>query len=156
MKNIIITGGLGYIGTELCKIYQGQLRRYNITVLDKKFHPQRVSEIKKSGFKFINADITEDDIAAKYIPQADIIIHLSGITDVPSVKKDENEKIKKEINLNGEFASKNIIKYAKKDSKIIFPSTHVVFEGLSETEFEITETFETMPNLAYSKSKVQT
>ncbi len=156
MKNIIITGGLGYIGTELCKIYQGQLRRYNITVLDKKFHPQRVSEIKKSGFKFINADITEDDIAAKYIPQADIIIHLSGITDVPSVKKDENEKIKKEINLNGELASKNIIKYAKKDSKIIFPSTHVVFEGLSETEFEITETFETMPNLAYSKSKVQT
>ena len=38
-------------------------------------------------FKFINADITEDDIAAKYIPQADIIIHLSGITDVPFVKK---------------------------------------------------------------------
>ena len=31
-KNIIITGGLGYIGTELCKIYSGV--SWNNNILD--------------------------------------------------------------------------------------------------------------------------
>ena len=29
MKKIVITGGLGYIGTELCKIYSGELEQSN-------------------------------------------------------------------------------------------------------------------------------
>ena len=33
-KNIIITGGLGYIGTELCKIYSGESWNNNITVIE--------------------------------------------------------------------------------------------------------------------------
>ena len=31
---IVITGGLGYIGTELCKIYSGESRYKDITVID--------------------------------------------------------------------------------------------------------------------------
>ena len=34
MKKIIITGGLGYIGTELCKIYSGVSWHHNILVID--------------------------------------------------------------------------------------------------------------------------
>ena len=34
-KKIIITGGLGYIGTELCKIYSGYSCNDKITVVDK-------------------------------------------------------------------------------------------------------------------------
>ena len=33
-KKIVITGGLGYIGTELCKIYSGESWRNQITVID--------------------------------------------------------------------------------------------------------------------------
>ena len=33
MKKIVITGGLGYIGTELCKIYSGHSWNDKITVL---------------------------------------------------------------------------------------------------------------------------
>ena len=35
MKKIIITGGLGYIGTELCKIYSGFSWHHEITVTTK-------------------------------------------------------------------------------------------------------------------------
>ena len=31
MKKIVITGGLGYIGMELCKVYSGESRNYSIT-----------------------------------------------------------------------------------------------------------------------------
>jgi len=34
---ILITGGLGYIGTELCEIYSGESRFKEITVVDKRF-----------------------------------------------------------------------------------------------------------------------
>ena len=34
---ILITGGLGYIGTELCEIYSGESRFKEITVIDKRF-----------------------------------------------------------------------------------------------------------------------
>ena len=37
MKKIVITGGLGYIGTELCRIYSGYSWNYEITVIDKNF-----------------------------------------------------------------------------------------------------------------------
>jgi 2-polyprenyl-3-methyl-5-hydroxy-6-metoxy-1,4-benzoquinol methylase/quercetin dioxygenase-like cupin family protein len=43
----------------------------------------------------------------------------------------------------------------KADAKIIFPSTHVVFDGLNKTEKLITETRKKNPTLAYSKSKSQ-
>ena len=33
-KKIIITGGLGYIGSELCKIYSGVSWKHKIVVLD--------------------------------------------------------------------------------------------------------------------------
>ena len=34
VKKIIITGGLGYIGTELCKIYSGFSWHHKILVID--------------------------------------------------------------------------------------------------------------------------
>ena len=34
IKKIVITGGLGYIGTELCKLYSGVSWHHKITVID--------------------------------------------------------------------------------------------------------------------------
>ena len=34
-KKIVITGGIGYIGTELCKIYSGYSWHHKIKVIDK-------------------------------------------------------------------------------------------------------------------------
>ena len=42
-----------------------------------------------------------------------------------------------------------------KDAKIIFPSTHVIFDGLKKTQINLTEESDPKPMLAYSKSKYQ-
>ena len=46
-KKIIITGGLGYIGTELCKIYSGESWNNQITVIDNRFVSERVNQLRK-------------------------------------------------------------------------------------------------------------
>ena len=53
MKKIIITGGLGYLGSELCKIYSGISWKHKITVIDNKFFSERVYQLHKWGIEFI-------------------------------------------------------------------------------------------------------
>ena len=49
----------------------------------------------------------------------------------------------------------NVLNAISQKSKIIFPSTHVIFEGLKETKKNITENEEPSPILVYAASKVQ-
>ena len=67
MKNIVITGGLGYLGTELCKIYSGESWKYKITVIDNKFISERVYQLHKWGIEFIKGDILDKDFLLKVL-----------------------------------------------------------------------------------------
>ena len=71
------------------------------------------------------------------------------------VKSESNDDQDKEIREVGVDGTKNIIESVGKNTKVIFPSTHVVYEGFSETAFDLTEDVETCPVLTYSKGKVQ-
>ena len=99
MKKIVITGALGYIGTELCKLYSGFSWKYEVVAIDNRFISERVNELKRRKIKFIQADILNLDEIKTYINKAEVVHHLAGITDVAYVKKDSNpnqdEKIKK-------------------------------------------------------------
>ena len=53
MKIIVITGALGYIGTELCKLYSGW--KYEVIATDNRFISERVNELKRRKIKFIQA-----------------------------------------------------------------------------------------------------
>ena len=56
-KKIIITGGLGYIGTELCKIYSGYSWHHKVIIVDNRFISERVNQIRKWNMEFIQGDI---------------------------------------------------------------------------------------------------
>ena len=59
------------------------------------------------------------------------------------------------IRKTGVEGTKNIIKYSNKNVKIIFPSTHVIFEGLEQVKKNITEKDTPNPVLEYSKGKFE-
>ena len=155
MKKIIITGGIGYIGMELSKIYSGKSRDFDITVLDNKFYSERVSQLKRWGIKFEQLDILDEDNLQKHIGNADLIYHLAGITDVGTTKEDVDKKRDEQVSAVGIKGTQNIIKYSSDKSKIIFPSTHVVFEGLKSVKRNINEKAEPRPSLEYAKGKVK-
>ena len=112
MKKIIITGGLGYIGMELSKIYSGKTRNYEVTVIDRNFFSERVSQLKRWGIKYKQIDILNKDELRNIISDADIIYHLAGITDVGTTKEDKDKKRDKEIREVGVVGTKNIINFS--------------------------------------------
>ena len=154
-KQILITGGLGYIGYELCKIYSGSSWSDKITVIDKNFFSERVKQLTDWNIQFYQGDILDHEFISKFVPNADVIHHLAGITNVAYVKSDQNLERDNLIKSTAIQGTNNILKLMKADAKIIFPSTHVVFDGLNKTEKLITETRKKNPKLAYSKSKSQ-
>ena len=153
MKKIVITGGLGYIGTELCKIYFGYSWSDKIIVIDNRFISERVNQLRNWNIEFIHGDILDKDLIRKHCSNADIIHHLAGITDVPRVKSEISTEHESKIRLVAEKGTQNILDSIDPNCKIIMPSTHVVFEGLLEVKKDIKENEETKPILSYGKSK---
>ena len=152
-KKIIITGGLGYIGTELCKLYSGVSWHHRIIVIDNRFISERVNQIRNWNMEFIQGDILDKELVKFFFKDADIVHHLAGITDVPRTKSEsfkiQDEKIK-EV---GEKGTQNILDIISNNCKIIFPSTHVVYEGIDVVKKNIKEDEVTKPVLSYSSSK---
>ena len=153
MKKIVITGGLGYIGTELCKIYSGYSWNDKIIVIDNRFVSERVNQLRSWNIEFIHGDILDKDLIKKNCFDADIVHHLAGITDVPRVKSESNTEHENKIRKVAEEGTQNILNSINKNCKIIMPSTHVVFEGLKDIKKDIQENEETKPILSYGKSK---
>ena len=153
IKKIIITGGLGYIGTELCKIYSGVSWHHKITVIDNRFISERVNQIRNWNMEFIHGDILDKELVNKYFKDADVVHHLAGITQVPRTKSESTSNQDEKIKLVGEKGTQNILDSISDKCKIIFPSTHVVYEGIEKVKNDIKEDEETKPVLSYSSSK---
>jgi len=152
-KKIIITGGLGYIGTELCKIYSGVSWHHHIMVLDNRFISERVNQIRNWNMEFIHGDILDKELINKHFKNADVVHHLAGITSVPRTKSESSREQDEKIKLVAEEGTQNILNAISNECKLIFPSTHVVYEGISEIRKDIKEDESTQPVLSYSLSK---
>ena len=153
MKKIVITGGLGYIGTELCKIYSGYSWNDQITVIDNRFVSERVNQIRSWNMNFVQGDILDKELVNKHCHDADIVHHLAGITDVPRVKSESNLNHDDKIKKVAEEGTQNILDAISDKCKIIMPSSHVVYEGIEKVKNDIREDEATSPTLAYGRSK---
>ena len=153
MKKIVITGGLGYIGTELCKIYSGYSWNDQITVIDNRFVSERVNQIRSWNMNFVQGDILDKELINKHCHNVDIVHHLAGITDVPRVKSESNLSHDDKIKKVAEEGTQNILDAISDECKIIMPSSHVVYEGIEKVKNDIREDEATSPTLAYGRSK---
>lgn len=142
-KNVLITGGAGYIGRVLIDLAP---KEWNITVLDNlMFGNSQFNPIRKVDF--IKDDIRNELILDKIIHKFDTIVHLAGVVGEASYKK--NPQAALEINHK---ATKKIIELTKKyGKKLVFMSTCSVYGFNSEICTE-----ETDPNPVddYSVSKI--
>jgi nucleoside-diphosphate-sugar epimerase len=152
-KKILITGGLGYIGTELCKLYSGVSWNNQIIVIDNRFISERVNQIRNWNMEFVHGDILDKKLINEYCKDADIVHHLAGITEVPRTKSESNEGKDKKIKLVAIEGTQNILDAINHKCKIIFPSTHVVYEGIENVKNNILEDEDMKPILSYSSSK---
>lgn len=148
-QKILITGVLGYIATGF--LNNISIENYEITGIDNRFIPDKVAWLVNKGIKYYNRDLFNIKDLLKNV---DFVIHTAGITAVPTVKSKSTPEIDKEIFKVGREGTLYIIENCNESCKIIFLSTHVIFESLKESIL-VTEKNEPCPNLAYSSSKYQ-
>ena len=154
-KKIVIVGALGYLGTELCKLYSGESWFHEIIAVDNRFVSKRVNQLTNWNIKFYQGHILDKEFIRNILKDADVVHHLAGITDVAYVKKESNPEQDENIKKIAIEGTNNILNAISQKCKIIFPSTHVIYEGFKETKLNLKEEEKPCPILVYSTSKVQ-
>jgi nucleoside-diphosphate-sugar epimerase len=125
MKNVLITGGAGYVGTSLIEELNNNHTVGNIIIVDNLINSnnlivKNITEIKK--LKFYNLDVRDLSKINNLLTSESIthVVHLAGIVGDPACKIESNDPIV--VNLD---SSKELFKICqnKKIKKFIFSST---------------------------------
>ncbi len=86
--NILLTGGLGYIGSGLIKYLLN--KNYKVTVIDKILYNNfdvLLYYLRNPNFKFYQGDIFDEEFLKNKLIGKDLIIHLAAIVGYPACKK---------------------------------------------------------------------
>ena len=146
--NILITGGAGFIGSELGKFLLTQ--GHSVKILDTLEYGYRDNfednEILKNNF--IQADVRDTDFA-KYLEDIDIVYHFAGISALPECESHPYKAF--DINTNGTVNVLNAIRHSKV-KRLIFASTSAVYENNNNNEVHKEDDI-VKPNLVYATTK---
>ncbi len=80
MKNVLITGGAGFIGVNLCA-HLAEHGGYDVTVLDNETLGDR-RHLDGIGVRFVAGDILDADLLDETVAGQDIVVHLAADTRV--------------------------------------------------------------------------
>jgi nucleoside-diphosphate-sugar epimerase len=148
IKNILVTGGAGYVGAALVpKLLE---KGYKVKVLDLYIYGQKSLAAVRANPDLIEVkgDIRDKNLLAKEIPGTDAIIHLACISNDPSYELDP--ELGKSINYEA-FSPFVDIARDNKVQRFIYASSSSVY-GI-KNENEVTEDLPFEPLTDYSKYK---
>ena len=146
MRKILVTGGLGYVGSVLVNrlIQEG----YSVNIIDLGIYGKNVD--LKNNLKIFIGDIRNKKLFEESVSGCDTVIHLACISNDPSF--DLNPELGKSINLD---AFRPIVEISKncRVERFVYASSSSVY-GI-KTEENVDETFSLEPLTDYSVYKAE-
>lgn len=159
-KNILVTGGAGFIGSHLVRLLVNKYPNYHIINLDKLTYAGNLENLRdveeKPNYEFVKADITDADAVNEVFAgkNIDAVIHLAAESHVDRSILNPMEFIM--TNVVGTVTLLNAAKAHWKDNmegKLFYHvSTDEVYGSLGDTGF-FTEETKYDPHSPYSASK---
>jgi len=151
MKNILLIGGGGYVGTVLSSHFLK--KGYRVTVLDNFIYHNQFAilpYVSDSDYRFVYGDINDEKALSKAAQGVTDVVLLAGLVGDPITKKYPNES---EI-INEEGIKKCIDFFnGKSIDKFVFISTCSNYGLIKENELA-DENFPLSPLSLYAKAKV--
>ncbi|MBN1799978.1 MAG: NAD-dependent epimerase/dehydratase family protein [Candidatus Lokiarchaeota archaeon] len=141
-KNVLIVGGLGYIGSTLYSLIKEEENEWNVEILDNHLYKD-ITPVHP----FIEVDVRDKDKISKNIKNFDYVVNLAAIVGDPACLVDTNLAI--EINCIG---TRNLSEVCKELNKFIIHISTCSIYG-SEPNIIVKEEDEGFPIDFYGQTK---
>ena len=139
---ILITGGLGFIGSNLCRYMISTHANYEIVNVDKigtGANPASLRDLEKEKrYKFIKGDICDPKLVDKLVKQADSVINIAAETHVDRSIAHPEQFI--QSNTMGTFTILEALRKHNRQARLVQVSTDEIYGETAEGSFTETDT----------------
>ena len=159
MKNILITGGAGFIGSNFVNhMVEKYKDKYTYVVYDKMTYAANMENLKPSEgkYEFVKADICdlEKDIETLKKYNIDAVVHFAAESHVDnSIKRPLTFTENNVLGTNALIEACRQVWGEKSDNRFVHVSTDEVYGSLQDGDSMFVETLPLAPNSPYSASK---
>ena len=150
--NILVTGGLGFIGSNFIRLILGKYKEYRIINLDKQTYagnPDNLKDIEKNpNYTYVRGDICDPTLVDSIMQKADHVVHFAAESHVDRSIEDASAFVR--TNVLGTFT---LLESARKFDvkRFIHISTDEVYGSRERGSFKEKDIL--TPSSPYSSSK---